>query len=640
MSLKENVAKVIENIGGSSNVTNVTHCVTRLRLLLKDENLVNTNKLEENELVKGSYSTNGQFQIIIGPGLVEKVYNELVSQTNADIVSEDEMKQVTKEKGNIIQKGVRLLADIFIPILPAIVAAGLLLGLDNLLSNSGIFFKDQSFLDVYTGWEGFAEFINFVANTAFTFLPVLIAWSAAKRFGSNPLLGIVLGLLLVHPDLMSANDYAESSDGVEYWNLFGLNIAKVGYQGQVLPVIFSTYLLAWSEKNLKKIIPDNFQMLFVAPIALVFASLVTFGIIGPTVMTGSNWITDGVLYLFKVSPVLAGGVYAFISAPLIITGMHHIFLGVNLQMAGTLGYVTLWPVSETVTLSMGAATLAMFFILKHNQKLKSISFAATISAWLGVTEPAIYGINLRFRYPFIAVMISSAIGGAFIAYHQVKATSVGVGGLLSFLSVYPEHWFFYFTGMGITFVATVLLTLFFHKSKLFNNSGNRSQSHRKVYNSSAVYAPLSGTIKELTEVPDPTFSQKMMGDGVAIEPTNGELVAPIEGEVVQLFPTLHAIGLQGKSGIELLIHIGLDTVSLEGKGFEAHVKQGDHVKIGDPLLTFNPDFIRESTFNPVTPVIMTNRDDFSSFKKTENAEAIAGKSVLFHINSESKKGVS
>ncbi|MCD7035341.1 PTS transporter subunit EIIC [Metabacillus sp. GX 13764] len=467
MGFKENVADLIKNIGGGENVSNASHCVTRLRLILKDESLVNTEALEANELVKGTFKASGQFQVIIGPGLVEKVYNEFVAQTGADEVSKDDMKKITAEKGNVLQKIVRVLADIFIPILPAIVAAGLLLGLNNLLANPGIFFDKKSLLDVYTGWTGFAEFINVIANTAFTFLPVLIAWSASRKFGGSPLLGIVLGLLLVHPSLMSAYDYAGNPGDVKYWNLFGWNIAKIGYQGQVLPVILAAWILMWSEKQLKRFIPDNFQMLFVAPLALVFTGLLTFGIVGPITMTGSTWITDGILYLFKVSPAFAGAVYGLISGPLVITGMHHIFLGVNLQMAGTLGYVTLWPIGETVTLAQGAAALTMFFIIKQNKKLKGVSLTATLSAWLGVTEPAIYGINLRFRYPFIAVMIGSAVGSAFLAAQGVKAASVGVGGVLSFLSVFPKYWSSYFTGMGITFVITVGLTFLFFKSKLF-----------------------------------------------------------------------------------------------------------------------------------------------------------------------------
>ncbi|PPA69383.1 PTS transporter subunit EIIC [Jeotgalibacillus proteolyticus] len=470
MGFKENVADIVKQIGGPENVSNATHCVTRLRLILIDESLVNKKALEENELVKGTFSASGQFQVIIGPGLVEKVYKEFIEQTGAGEVSKDDMKKITAKNGNVIQKGVRILADIFIPILPAIVAAGLLLGLNNLLANPGIFYDEQSILDVHTGWTGFAEFINVIANTAFTFLPVLIAWSAARKFGGSPLLGIVLGLLLVHPSLMSAYDYAGNPGDVEYWNLFGWDIARIGYQGQVLPVIFATLILTWSEKQLKRFIHDNLQMIFVAPLALVFTGLLTFGIVGPITMTGSAWITDGILYLFEVSPAFAGAVYGFISGPLVITGMHHIFLGVNLQMAGTLGYVTLWPIGETVTLAQGAAALTMFFIIKQNKKLKGVSLTATLSAWLGVTEPAIYGINLRFRYPFIAVMIASAAGSAFLAAQGVKATSVGVGGVLSFLSVFPEHWGSYFTGMGITFILTVGLTFLFFKSKWFKTT--------------------------------------------------------------------------------------------------------------------------------------------------------------------------
>ncbi|MCM3118494.1 PTS transporter subunit EIIC [Neobacillus sp. MER 74] len=470
--LKQSVEQIIESVGGADNVQSGTHCVTRLRLILNDQSLVDGKKLEEIDIVKGSFEASGQFQVIIGPGLVEKVYGEFISQTGISENSKEEIKEMVNQKNNPIQKAVRTLADIFIPILPAIVAAGLLMGLNNVLANPGIFFKDKSFLDVYSSWDGAAGIINVIANTAFTFLPALIGWSAVKKFGGNPVLGIVLGLVLVHPSLMSAYEFAADPSKAENWSLFGIHIPKVGYQGQVIPVIFAAYILSFCELKLKKIIPESIQLILVSPIALLVTGFITFAVIGPITMAGANLITDSIVSLFHTAPVLAGAIYGLISPPLVITGMHHLFLGVNLQMAGSLGYVTLWPIGETVTMAQGAAALTMFFLLKNNKKLRGVALTSTASAWMGITEPAIYGINLRFRYPFVAVMIGSAVGSAFLAYQNVKATSVGVGGVLSFLSVFPEHWASYFIGEGIAFAMTVGLTLIFYRFKIFHSKDN------------------------------------------------------------------------------------------------------------------------------------------------------------------------
>lgn len=472
---REDVFKIIKFIGGKENVNSATHCVTRLRLMLKDKTLVNVKELENVSIVKGSFEASGQFQIIIGPGLVEKVYDEFIKQTGVEEVSKEEMKKITAEKGNLLQKGVRMLADIFIPILPAIVASGLLMGLNNMLSNPGIFYE-KSVLEIHSGLAGIEGIINIIANTSFSFLPALIGWSAVKKFGGNPLLGIVLGLVLVHPSLSSAYDFAANPANAKNWNIFGMNVAQVGYQGQVLPVLIASYILAKSEIFLKKRIPDVVQLILVSPVALLFTGMITFIAIGPITMAGANLITNGIVYLFKVAPVFAGALYGFISAPLVITGMHHLFLGVNLQMAGSLGYVTLWPIGETVTLAQGTAALTMFLLLKNNKKARGVAITSTVSAWLGITEPAIYGVNLRYRYPFIAVMVSSAIGSGFLSYSNVKATSVGVGGIFSFLSVFPQYWGAYFTGMAITFVLTIVLTYVFSKSKFFKTN---EESHMK-----------------------------------------------------------------------------------------------------------------------------------------------------------------
>lgn len=466
---KETALMIEKLVGGRENINGATHCVTRLRLSLKDKNLVKQPELEALELVKGCFEAGGQYQIIIGPGIVEKVYKEFINETGVSEVSKDEMKRQITDKSNAFQRFIRLLADIFIPILPAIVASGLLMGLNNILSNPGIFYEGQSVLDVHTGLAGIAGIINLIANTSFTFLPALIGWSAVKKFGGNPLLGMVLGLVLVHPGLMSAYDYAADPSAAPTWNIFGFDVAQVGYQGQVIPVLIGAFILAKLELGLKKVVPDAVQLILVSPVALLVTGLIMFTVVGPVTMTGANLVTDSILYLFEVSPVLAGAIYGLISPPLVITGMHHLFLGVNLQMAGTLGYVTLWPIGETATLAQGAACLTMYFLLKNESKMRGVALTSTLSAWLGITEPAIYGINLRYRYPFIAVMIASATGSAFLAYNNIKATSVGVGGMFSFLSVFQEQWGTYFTGMGITFVLTVVLTVILAKTKLNQN---------------------------------------------------------------------------------------------------------------------------------------------------------------------------
>lgn len=457
---KQQVSDIIEAIGGKENISAATHCVTRLRFALADESKVNKEKLESLDLVKGSFSTNGQFQVVIGPGTVEKVYKELINQTGASEGSKDEVKKASEQNLNPLQRAVKMLADIFIPILPAIVTAGLLMGINNVLTGEGIFF-DQSVVQAYPQWADFASIINLIANTAFTFLPGLIGWSAMTRFGGSPLLGIVLGLMLVHPDLLNAWGYGAAED-VPTWNIFGLEVEKVGYQGQVLPVLIASYVLAKLEIFLRKRIPDSFQMLFVAPVALLITGFVSFIAIGPITFFIGNLITDGVVGIFDFAPILGGLIYGGLYAPLVITGMHHTFLAVDLQLIGSTGGTFLWPMVALSNIAQGSAALAMLFIVK-DEKLKSLSITSAVSAYLGVTEPALFGVNLRFRFAFISAIVGSAIAGAFISIQAVKAPSIGVGGLPAFLSIFPQNWGSFFIGMAIVIIVPFLLTLLFGK---------------------------------------------------------------------------------------------------------------------------------------------------------------------------------
>jgi trehalose PTS system EIIBC or EIIBCA component len=459
---KESVEKIVQAVGGKENISAATHCVTRLRFALKDEGKVDKEALENVDLVKGSFSTNGQFQVVIGQGTVDKVYKEMVAMTGIGESSKQQIKDEAAKNLNPLQRAIKTLADIFIPILPAIVTAGLLMGINNILTGPGIFFQ-EAIVDVYPQWADVASIINLIANTAFTFLPGLIGWSAVNRFGGSPLLGIVLGLMLVHPDLLNAWGYG-ATDEIPTWNLFGLEIQKVGYQGQVLPVLLASYVLAKLETALRNKIPDAFQLLLVAPIALLVTGFISFIAIGPITFAIGNAITNAVVGVFDVAPLLGGLIYGGLYAPLVITGMHHTFLAVDLQLIGSTGGTFLWPMVALSNIAQGTAALAMFFVLK-DEKLKSLSVTSAVSAYLGITEPAMFGVNLRFRFAFISAIIGSALAGAFIAMAGVQAPSIGVGGLPAFLSIFPKNWGSFFIGMAIAILVPFILTLLLGKTR-------------------------------------------------------------------------------------------------------------------------------------------------------------------------------
>lgn len=470
MEYGEEAKQIVAAVGGENNILAATHCVTRLRFALVDESKIDHKALESMDIVKGSFSTNGQFQVVIGQGTVDKVYAAMVKDTGVEEKSKEDVKAASGEKQNVLQRGIKVLADIFIPILPAIVTAGLLMGLNNILANPGIF-GEQSVIEMYPQWAGIADMINIIANTAFTFLPALIGWSAVRRFGGNELLGVVLGLILVHPDLLNAWAYGDALEegGVPVWNILGLEIDKIGYQGQVLPVLFASWLLAKIEIFLKKRVIDSLQLLVVAPIALLVTGFLTFLFIGPITFTVGNWITDGLVSVFDSFAILGGFVYGAIYAPLVITGMHHTFLAVDLQLIGSTGSTFLWPILALSNIAQGSAAFAMM-IAARDEKLKGLSGTSGISAWLGITEPAMFGVNLRYRYPFIAAIIGSAIAGAFITMQKVLASSVGVGGVPGIFSIIPEGWLAFAIGMVIVIIVPFVITLIIAKRKL--NSTN------------------------------------------------------------------------------------------------------------------------------------------------------------------------
>ncbi|KJR70704.1 PTS system trehalose-specific EIIBC component [Bacillus velezensis] len=446
--------QIAEAVGGIENIEAATHCVTRLRFALIDETKVNQKMLDAIDIVKGSFAVNGQFQVVIGQGTVNKVYAELVKETGMGEASKDDVKKAAAQNMNPLQRAVKTLADIFIPILPAIVTAGLLMGLNNILTAEGIFYSAKSIVQVYPQWADLANMINLIAGTAFAFLPALIGWSAVKRFGGSPLLGIVLGLMLVHPDLLNAWGYgaAEQSGDIPVWNLFGLEVQKVGYQGQVLPILLASYLLARLELFLTKRTPEGIQLLVVAPVTLLVIGFLSFVIIGPITFAIGNALTAGLIAVFGQFSAIGGLLYGGVYSALVITGMHHTFLAVDLQLIGSkLGGTFLWPMLALSNIAQGSAALAMMLITK-DKKQRGLSLTAGISAYLGITEPAIFGVNLRYKFPFVIAMISSGIAGMFISVKGVLASSVGVGGVPGIFSIMSQYWGPFAIGMLIVLI--------------------------------------------------------------------------------------------------------------------------------------------------------------------------------------------
>ncbi|AIQ35927.1 PTS beta-glucoside transporter subunit IIABC [Paenibacillus sp. FSL R5-0345] len=621
---RKNVEDIVRAIGGKENIEVATHCVTRLRFSLYDESKVDSKALDRNELVKGQFSSQGQFQIVIGPGTVDKVYDEMIQITGGSRSSKDEVKSAAARKQNPLQRAIKTLADIFIPILPAIVTAGLLLGINNILTGPGIFFDNQSLVDVYPAWKDIAAIINTIASTAFTFLPALIGWAAVTRFGGSPLLGIVLGLILVHPDLLSAYNYASAStEGtVPTWNLFGWHLEKIGYQGQVLPVLVSAYILARLEKFLNRRVHDSIKLLVVAPVTLLITGFLAFTIIGPVTFGIANAITSGLIFVFDHFALLGGLIYGGFYALLVITGMHHTFLAVDVQLIGSEGGTFLWPMLALSNIAQGAAALAMMFVVRE-QKAKGLAATSSVSAFLGVTEPAIFGVNIRYRYPFIFGMIGSGIAGMLLTVNQVRASSIGVGGIPGFLSIFPNQWGVFFIGMLIVLIVPFVATVLYGRSVVGRSEKNSAtkvtstvsetdnlhsrpivQESQDSVNILELISPLSGTAVPLEQVPDPAFAEKQMGDGIAIEPSEGKVYAPFDATVAHVIKSKHALILEHASGVQVLIHVGINTVSLKGSGFTTFKNIGDKVQAGELLLEFDMEAIRAAGYPLITPIII------------------------------------
>ena len=611
-------SQVIENVGGKQNIKSVQHCATRLRLQLKNNDLRNEEAVSDIEGVKGVFLTQSQFQIIFGSGLVNLVCDEVQKQLGiaVDTSADDEKEE---KKGNALQRLVKLLSDIFVPIIPAIVAGGLLMGLNNILTAA--MFHGKSVIDLYPQWKGLATAINLFASAPFTFLPVLIGFSATKKFGGNPYLGAAIGMIMVHPDLLSAYSIGIAQPPV--WNIFGFKIAAIGYQGTVLPVLAVAFILATIEKKLHKVTPTWLDNLTTPLISIMVTSFLTFIFVGPVLREAGNLLADGITWVYNTLGFVGGGLFGLAYAPICLTGMHHSFIAIETQLIAakaTTGGSFIFTTASMNNVAQGAAVLAVLFLTK-NEKMKSICSASGVSALLGITEPAMFGVTLKLKYPFYAAIIGSAVGNAYCAATGVLAQALGAAGLPGFLSMLPKDYLNFAIGLILSMAVSAVLTAIFWKKFNIEREDNKAQTSVKeevkeieVQESTAdtaeetneLYAPMKGEVLDVSKSADPAFASKAMGEGVAINPSEGVIYAPADGTISLIFPTKHAMGITLNSGIELLIHAGIDTVKMEGKGFETFVETGAKVKKGDKLLSFDMDLVKEKGYQTQTMFLVAD----------------------------------
>lgn len=589
------VAKeVISHVGGPKNIKKAFHCATRLRLMLKDPSLADEKALESVDGVKGTFLVQEQFQIIFGSGTVNLVTDEVLKELGMD--SQDQAdEEIVEKKGNPISRAVKTLSDIFVPIVPAIVAGGLLMGINNVLTAQGLFFANKSLIEAYPMWKDFATIINLFSNAAFTFLPILVGFSATKKFGGNPYLGAVMGMIMVHPDLLNCYNYGKVA--TPFWNLFGLKVAAVGYQGTVLPILFTSWVIAKLETKLHKITPSWLDNLTTPLLSVLITGFITFLAVGPVLREAGNVLADGLQWLyFSLGPV-GGAIFGFLYAPIVITGMHQSFIAIETQLLASAAHRTfIFPIATMSNVAQGAAVLAVFFLSK-DAKQKSLCSASGISALLGITEPAMFGVNLKLKYPFIGAICGSAVGSAWIAGTKTLASAVGTAGIPGFISIPPESWGNYGIGMVLAIVVAFIVTCILHKRNVEAKTPAENEN---------LAAPMKGNVAPITECPDPTFASKAMGDGFVVFPKDGKFYAPASGEITMTFPTKHAFGLMTNDGTEILVHIGLDTVELNGEPFTMHVKKGDKVKKGQLLVDVDLKAIEAAGKETATAVVITN----------------------------------
>lgn len=622
--------EIYETLGGRGNLVSAAHCATRLRLVTVDNSKVDMKKLENIDGVRGVFSNNGQLQLIIGTGTVNKVYEEFLKVSGMSAATKEEVKAAAAAQQPLFKRMIKALGDVFVPILPAIVASGLMMGLVEALGKAIPSFAGSD-------WYGI---LDLMANTAFTFLPILIAVSAARVFGGNVFLGAVIGMIMIHPNLINAWSVGSmDAADIPVWRLFGFfPIRQVGYQGHVIPVIIAVWLMCKIEKFLHKHVPEMID-LFVTPLCTVLATaFVTLGIIGPVFSTAETYVLDFAGWIITVGHGVGAMIMGALYPLTVVCGIHHMYNVIEAGMLSAVDGMNIWmPIASAANFAQGAACLAVGLKAK-NMKTKSVAIPSSLSAALGITEPAIFGVNLRFVKPLACGMAGGAAGALLGSIFHIGATSYGVTGLPGFL-ITLDYTVQYAIVLAVSFAVSFVLTWFVWKEETdetqevteekteTEQTGTAETEKAQEAVEKALFAPVKGNVIGREEIPDETFAAGILGDGVGIEPETGEVVAPFDGEISTVADTRHAVGITGPDGMEVLIHVGIDTVNMKGEGFEVFVSEGEKVKAGQRLLTFDIEKIKEAGYSTTTAVLLTNSDDYPDFKvvktgKTDTLEKV------------------
>ncbi len=648
---EQEARELLTLVGGRENVAAVSHCMTRMRFVLNEPEKADIEKIEAMKCVKGSFTQSGQFQVIIG-NTVADFYNDFTAVAGIEGVSKDEVKQAAKKNQNVLQRMVTALAEIFAPLIPAIITGGLILGFCNCINSLYLFENGTKTLcDISQFWSGVNSFLGLIGEAVFNMLPVGICWSVTKKMGTTQMLGIVLGLTLVSGQLLNAYSVATTpAADIPVWDFGYFKVNMIGYQAQVLPAILAAFTLVYLEKFFRKITPQVVSMIVVPFCSLVLAVVMAHFVLGPIGWKIGSAISSvvyaGITGSFKV---IFGAVFGFIYAPLVITGLHHMSNAIDLQLQADYGGTMLWPMIALSNIAQGSAVLGMIILQRKNARAQEVNVPAGVSCYLGVTEPAIFGVNLKYGFPFVCGMVGSACAAVVSVATNTTANSIGVGGLPGILSIQPQYMGTFALSMAVAIAVPLVLTLIVGKKKLSpgdmgeDAEQTSAEEAEQIFAEDAVQASrnkavpeaaaeagrtgelkafLKGKVIPLKEVNDGVFSEGVMGDGLAIIPENEVLYAPADGEVAVLMQdSRHACGLKLDCGIELLLHIGIDTVDMKGDGFEYLIEEGQRVKTGTPLIRFSRQKIKEAGHPDVTVCVITDGGDEKQFEFHTGIEA-------------------
>lgn len=613
------VADTIISAIGKNNFVAASHCATRLRLIVQDVSKINQEKLDACPDIKGTVYIDGQYQIIIGPGRVEQVYSQLIKKTHLKEMSPDEIKEikVDNKKPNIIVSFTKLMADIFIPLIPAIVSGGLLLSLFTLLTVRNLF-GANSVVDTFPQIKGIVGYMQLIGMTPYVFLPALVGFTATKRFGGSAYIGAIIGMAMIMPHLLNGSDLTMfmSSGKMTYSNLLGSSFKQVEYQGQVFPAIVISWVAANAEKLLKKIMPNSMNYIFTPMITIFVVGAIAFAAVGPLITNLSNIILQGAVAVYNFSGFIGSAILGILYPLLVITGLQQSLPAIETQILSNanLGGDFIFPIVTIANLAQAGACLSVLFLSK-SKKQRGVATSSGISALMGITEPAIFGVNLKMRYPFYCGMIASGIAGIFIGLNDVVGNTLGVTGIIGFLSVPTDSYIPFILCSLFSMVLGFAITLIYGKITELSKKDELHKVSNAMLGAQTIITPVSGNVISLSDTNDDVFSAELMGKGAAIEPTDGNVYAVADGTVTVAYLTKHAYGMKTKAGAEVLIHIGINTVNLKGKYFTSNVKQGDIVKKGDVLGTFDVDEIKSAGYDPTVMLVITNTNEFSDIVK-------------------------